>query len=253
MHVNYHYILDYMRLHRPGHDGDRFLDYGCGAGDVVEAGREMGLDVFGADVFYDAADYRERVEEKGMMGGAVREIRDGVIDFPDCHFDIVANNMVLEHVADLDAALQEIARVLRPGGTALCMFPSKDVWREGHCGIPLLHWFPKGSQLRVGYARVLAGLGLGYHRDDKTASEWAGDFCDWLDRYTYYRTREEIRDAFASAFSAVEFAEEDYIAYRLARSRKASGLKALLRTRPTRAVLIGLFRKLGWLVIGATK
>lgn len=38
------------------------------------------------------------------------------LDFPSGRFDIVTTNEVLEHVPDLDGALREIARVLRPGG-----------------------------------------------------------------------------------------------------------------------------------------
>lgn len=38
------------------------------------------------------------------------------LTFPDGVFDIVTRNEVLEHVPDIDAALAEIVRVLRPGG-----------------------------------------------------------------------------------------------------------------------------------------
>lgn len=38
------------------------------------------------------------------------------LTLPTESFDVVATNEVLEHVPDLDAALREIARILRPGG-----------------------------------------------------------------------------------------------------------------------------------------
>jgi len=47
-------------------------------------------------------------------------------------FDLVINNQVLEHVTDLDVVVHEIARVLKPGGSCLSLFPDKGVWREGH-------------------------------------------------------------------------------------------------------------------------
>lgn len=49
------------------------------------------------------------------------------IPFPDNHFDWVIANHVLEHVADLERATDEIARVLRPEGTAILQTP----WCKG--------------------------------------------------------------------------------------------------------------------------
>nr|WP_294529112.1 class I SAM-dependent methyltransferase [uncultured Rhodopila sp.] len=45
------------------------------------------------------------------------------LDLPSGRFDIVTTNEVLEHVPDLDAALREIARVLKPGGLHIGTFP----------------------------------------------------------------------------------------------------------------------------------
>ena len=42
---------------------------------------------------------------------------------PDAAFDFVISNEVLEHVADLDAALRETARILKPGGVMLGTCP----------------------------------------------------------------------------------------------------------------------------------
>lgn len=45
------------------------------------------------------------------------------LSFPDRCLDAVISGDVLEHVPDMDAALREIARVLRPGGRFLGTFP----------------------------------------------------------------------------------------------------------------------------------
>nr|WP_294545564.1 class I SAM-dependent methyltransferase [uncultured Rhodopila sp.] len=45
------------------------------------------------------------------------------LDLPSGRFDLVTTNEVLEHVPDLDAALREIARVLKPGGLHIGTHP----------------------------------------------------------------------------------------------------------------------------------
>ena len=45
---------------------------------------------------------------------------------PDASFDVVIACDVLEHVPDDTAAMREIRRILRPGGTAILTVPQKD-------------------------------------------------------------------------------------------------------------------------------
>lgn len=140
MHVNYEYVLNFIKTNSKAHT--KSLDYGCGRAEIVAAGRQEGLEINGVEVFYKGSNARQEVEKLGFLDSIVKEIKDNRIDFPDAYFDLIVNNQVLEHVEDLDLVLHEINRVLLPGGKLLCIFPSKEVWRENHCGIPLLHWFP---------------------------------------------------------------------------------------------------------------
>jgi len=45
------------------------------------------------------------------------------LTLPDAAFDLAVTQEVLEHVSDLAAAVNELARILRPGGTLLSTFP----------------------------------------------------------------------------------------------------------------------------------
>lgn len=228
MDVTNRYVLDFAR-----HRGGRILDYGCGAGAVVRAGRETGLDIWGADVFYEGAETRLPASE------FISAITEGTIPFPDAHFDLVTNNQVMEHVENLDAVLAEIHRVLKPGGTLLSLFPAIDVWREGHIGIPFAHWFGRGSRPRLLYTRALSSLGLGTWKEQPPAAK-----LEWIDRWTHYRTRKDIFRAYDRHFTS-RLIEPDYIRYRL-----------LDHPTPVRRLAVHLaaagaplFRKLAFLVI----
>lgn len=251
LHVNHAYLLAYIQARaRPG---GRYLDYGCGAAELVAAGRAAGLDFYGAEVFYEGGDTRAQVQARGLLGEAVRELDGDKLPFPDGFFDLVVSNQVFEHVERLDTVLAEIARVLKPGGVVLSLFPAREVWREGHCGIPFLHRFRKGSTVRLYYAWLLRSLGCGYHTQGKSRYRWAADFCDWLDNYTHYRPMAELNRLFAQAFACNTFIEYDYVLYRLARSGRLARLSSFLTTPGWRSLLNGLFRRAGGLVIYSQK
>jgi SAM-dependent methyltransferase len=245
--VTNRYVLDFARDFAAAHPAGRLLDFGCGAGELVAAARQAGLDMLGADVFYGGSQTRPEA-----CAAPVYEIQSGRLPFPGACFDLIVNNQVLEHVEDLDAVLDELRRVLKPGGSMLSIFPSRDVFREGHTGIPFAHWFPRRSRLRYGYALALRSLGAGYWKNQaRTRRQWAADKMAWLDAWTHYRSRPEIFRAFDRCF-VNEYREPDYICYRLL----DGGHTALARSldlAPVRAAARALFRKLAFLVIVSRK
>lgn len=73
------------------------------------------------------------------------------LPFPDDHFATIVSNSVLEHISDVDSVLDEIARVLNPGGRFIFCVPS-DRFAE-------LLYFPQlFRRLRLG------GLARAYER-----------------------------------------------------------------------------------------
>jgi SAM-dependent methyltransferase len=253
MDVTNRFVLDYAVRYARQHGGARVLDFGCGAGRVVQAGLAAGLEMAGADVYYGGSKTRVEAEQSGLLGSAIREIRDGRLEFDNETFDLVVNNQVMEHVEDLDATLAEIHRVLKPGGAVLSLFPSRDVFREGHIGIPFAHRMGRGSRFRLLYTWCLRSLGLGTWKEEApTCRQWAVDKLAWIDSYTHYRPRREIRASFERYF-VNEHRESEYIRYRLL-DRPGRQVFAWFAGLPGVApVARAVFRKLAFLVIVSKK
>jgi demethylmenaquinone methyltransferase / 2-methoxy-6-polyprenyl-1,4-benzoquinol methylase len=97
--------------------GDRVLDAACGTGDLAFADRKAGASrVTGLD-FSEAM--LERARRKGAAEASVFEWLQGdmlALPFADATFDAATVGFGVRNVADLELALRELRRVLRPGG-----------------------------------------------------------------------------------------------------------------------------------------
>ncbi|MCL6543642.1 MAG: methyltransferase domain-containing protein [Bryobacteraceae bacterium] len=253
MDVTNRFILDFIQRAAGARPGARILDFGCGAGELVAEGRRRGLEVFGADVFYSGSRARQRAAATGLLGSHVLEIEGGQLPFPADFFHVITNNQVMEHVTDLEGTLRELHRVLHPDGLMLSIFPSQDVFREGHIGIPFAHWFPRDSRLRYPYTLVLRSLGFGYWKQEAaTRRQWVQDKLRWLDLYTVYRSRAEIFAAFGKFFRT-ETRELEYIRYRMKATPGLGGLAWLAGVPVVNNVGAAVFRKLAFLVLLSRK
>ncbi|MDE3090590.1 MAG: class I SAM-dependent methyltransferase, partial [Chloroflexota bacterium] len=115
--------------------GTRVLEIGCGGGGVLRLLRERGAVAIGVDtleVALDLAQQRDGAERawrvtsdgEGNFSSPVtrhptlltRIGEEGALPFPNAAFDAVIGQHVIEHVADVDAALREWGRVLTLGG-----------------------------------------------------------------------------------------------------------------------------------------
>jgi sterol 24-C-methyltransferase len=101
--------------------GSRVLDAGCGEGFVAEyLYQTRGLRVDGIDlVELSIGRARQRTQESNALGFQVADYND--IPFPDDTFDAVYTMETLVHADDHKAALQELRRVLKPGGRIVCL------------------------------------------------------------------------------------------------------------------------------------
>lgn len=99
--------------------GTSVLDLGCAGGFMAEALAAKGAQVTGID---PAAQVIEAARAHARNSGHDIRYDVGVgesLPYEDASFDNVVCVDVLEHVQDLDRVLQEVARVLRPGGLFL--------------------------------------------------------------------------------------------------------------------------------------
>ena len=114
--------------------GDLLLDMGCGAGRHAFESFRLGARVVAFD--YSAAELKDvgglfaamrDAGEAGTEPGAMAVTTNGDalrLPFPDNTFDRIIASEVLEHVSDDQVALDEILRVLKPGGTVAATVPS---------------------------------------------------------------------------------------------------------------------------------
>jgi ubiquinone/menaquinone biosynthesis C-methylase UbiE len=94
----------------PYRQSNRLLDIGCGAGNLLLAARKNGWDAQGLDVAEQAT---EHVRTLGfeVFHGELQQAQ-----FPSQHFDVITAAEILEHLTEPRLLVQEVARILRPGG-----------------------------------------------------------------------------------------------------------------------------------------
>jgi SAM-dependent methyltransferase len=225
----------------------KILDYGCGAGEVVAAGLKIGLDIYGTEIFYEGSHgERALLADQGLLNSRVLEMKEGRIPFADRFFDFVLDNQVFEHVQNLDGVLGEIGRVLKQDGVMLSLFPSREIAREGHCGIPLAHRFRKNSKPGYLWMLTLRKLGFGKFHGEKTPQQWATDFMEWLHTWCYYRLRTEIVESYRRAGFSFDSDEMSYVTSRLS-FHQMDWLAPFAKLSPR--MTCWAFRKLGGMVV----
>ena len=152
-----------LRLARRHHGtwGGILLDFGCGNGAQTSMFRPHVDQVWGLDIdpgFLRAFDALHP-DDPGW-----RSVRyDGHrVPLEDACADIVTSFEVLEHVTDEAGALDEMTRLLRPGGTLILSVPNRWWIFETHGArlpllpwnrMPFFSWLPKSLHDRWAHAR----------------------------------------------------------------------------------------------------
>jgi 2-polyprenyl-6-hydroxyphenyl methylase/3-demethylubiquinone-9 3-methyltransferase len=147
--------------------GRLVLDAGCGGGLVARELAAAGAGVVGVDRSLGSLGVARRATDGGFRPAQGRLER---LPFADATFDAVVAADVLEHMPDLPAAVAELARVLRPGGSLVFDTINRTPWSWFVAVFGLervLRMVPRGThdwRLFIRPAeldRLLVGTGLG--------------------------------------------------------------------------------------------
>jgi SAM-dependent methyltransferase len=131
----------------------RILEAGCGVGAYLTRLATSGSLTVGLEIEL------ERATQAVAAGGVLVCGAGEGLPFCDNYFDLVLSHEVLEHVQDDRKSLEEIVRVLQPGGRLLLFVPNRGYpfethgfyWRNKyHFGnIPLINYLPRGWRNRL--------------------------------------------------------------------------------------------------------
>lgn len=140
----------------------RALDVGCGEGRFCRMMKTLGLETVGVDPTQAMIDQARLRDPEGDYQIGVAE----QLAFEDGEFDLVVSYLSLIDIAELDLAISQMVRVLRPGGVLLIANLSAFItagmelgWRKGadgqssfsfdHYLKPRSAWVTFGNAVRV--------------------------------------------------------------------------------------------------------
>jgi len=114
--------------------GVRALDFACGNGENGILCANAGAEVIGIDISPEGVENANaNARAAGVSDRCRFEVMDGErMNFSDNQFDVAVEYGALHHV-DLDVAMRELARVLKPGGAMICT----EALRHN----PFIHWY----------------------------------------------------------------------------------------------------------------
>jgi SAM-dependent methyltransferase len=154
----YPYLDEYLPA---SGSGGHLLEIGLGYGTVSQLLAERGFEYHGLDIApgpVEMVRYRLRElgidpEERVRVGSALD------IEHPDESFDHVVTIGCLHHTGDLPRAVEEVRRVLRPGGRALVMVYNRRSFRRMSMAIGrrLRGEPPDDERMRASYDSNLEG------------------------------------------------------------------------------------------------
>jgi SAM-dependent methyltransferase len=101
--------------------GDRMLDYGAGSGELIFELHNQGVACDGVEFSASAREYC--LDNRGYS------LYSDLQTVPDGYYQVVSMIEVIEHLTELTKTLDELYRVLAPGGTLFITTPNRNGFR----------------------------------------------------------------------------------------------------------------------------
>ena len=130
-------------------NGGRILDVACSQGDFLKLLAESFEDFTEAVGIDSASDRIEQAKKKYPEGFSFKVMNAEQLDFPDGYFDTVAIRHSLHHLDNVDSVLNEMERVLKPGGRfVVCEVVQSPETEKENSYRHVHHWWAKLSRAR---------------------------------------------------------------------------------------------------------
>jgi SAM-dependent methyltransferase len=237
---NYGFIVDIAKRRFPPAQNARirFLDFGCGAGQIVKLARDLGYAAEGVDTY--AGGWGEAMEAGLQLEGVQRILPGAPLPFEAGRFHVVVSNMVLEHVRDLGPVAAELARVTATGGLVLLAMPTRSTLWEAHLRVPLAHLLPTGSAIQRMALSLAHQLGLGDRQQPREA--FINNAIEALTKEIFVHPHKGLIEAFEPNFALEATLEADWARDRMEQQRVAAWLAPITRTEAATPILRFLTR-----------
>jgi ubiquinone/menaquinone biosynthesis C-methylase UbiE len=117
-HLPYHRMLDDLEVELVERyaRGKALLEVGCGTGLILHRTARFARQAFGIDL---SSGMLMKAQQRGLR---VAQASATALPLPTASIDVAYSFKVLAHIPDIEGALREMARVVRPGGWVLAEF-----------------------------------------------------------------------------------------------------------------------------------
>jgi len=187
------------------HSGEKVLEIGVGIGTDLVNYAKNGAIVSGIDLTEEAIRMtKKNLKLRGLKYESLQIADAENLPFKDSSFDLVVSLGVLHHTPNMDKAIKEVYRVLKPHGKAIILIYARG-WK---------HYFK-----RIGIHGILLGglIKKGYNRLISDQTEVHGN-----SPLTYVLTKKEVKKMF-SMFGEVDIQKHrlgEYIEYAPYKTKK---------------------------------